>query len=155
MWVRILALCKKKKKKITVRHLRVMTWLWPGPLRVSEIQDRNTCYKEGFFSVDSLLSCSPMSFYLPIYIPFPVVTFSTSGPVVMSTSLWYFRTCCHVYLSLVLQDVLSCLPLSGTSGRVVMSTSLCFSLHIYLFIVSFFFYLSLNVSGENNPFYKY
>ena len=55
---------KKKKKKITGRHLGVMTWVWPGPLRVSEVQGRNTCYKGGFFSEDSLLSSSPMSFYL-------------------------------------------------------------------------------------------
>ena len=41
-----------------------MTWVWPGPLRVSEVQGRNTCYKGGFFSEDSLLSSSPMSFYL-------------------------------------------------------------------------------------------
>ena len=64
VWVRILALCKKKKRKITGRHLGVMTWVWPGPLRVSEIQGRNTCYKGDFFSEDSLLSSSPMSFYL-------------------------------------------------------------------------------------------
>ena len=43
------------QKKITGRHLGVMTWVWPGPLRVSEVQGRNTCY---------LLSSSPMSFYL-------------------------------------------------------------------------------------------
>ena len=54
----------QKKKKITGRHLGVMTWVWPGPLRVSEVQGRNTCYKGGFFSEDSLLSSSPMSFYL-------------------------------------------------------------------------------------------
>ena len=41
-----------------------MTWVWPGPLRVSEVQSRNTCYKGGFFSEGSLLSSSPMSFYL-------------------------------------------------------------------------------------------
>ena len=68
VWVRILALCKKKKKKkkkkITGRHLGVMTWVWPGPLSMSEVQGRNTCYKRGFFSEDSLLSSSPMSFYL-------------------------------------------------------------------------------------------
>ena len=58
------AVKKKKKKKITGRHLGVMTWVWPGPLRVSEVQGRNTCYKGGFFSEDSLLSSSPMSFYL-------------------------------------------------------------------------------------------
>ncbi|KAK3779691.1 hypothetical protein RRG08_013646 [Elysia crispata] len=28
---------QKKKKKITGRHLGVMTWVWPGPLRVSEV----------------------------------------------------------------------------------------------------------------------
>ena len=61
VWVRILALCKKK---ITGRHLGVMTWVWPGPLRVSEVQGRNTCYKGGVFSEDSLLSSFPMSFYL-------------------------------------------------------------------------------------------
>ena len=55
---------QKKKKKKTGRHLGVMTWVWPGPLRVSEVQGRNTCYKGGFFSEDSLLSSSPMSFYL-------------------------------------------------------------------------------------------
>ena len=38
--------------------------MWPGSLRVSEVQGRNTCYKGGFFSEDSLLSRSPMSFYL-------------------------------------------------------------------------------------------
>ena len=58
------AVQKKKKKKISGRHLGVMTWVWPGPLRVSEVQGRNTCYKKGFFSEDSLLSSSPMSFYL-------------------------------------------------------------------------------------------
>ena len=36
VWVRIRALCKKKK--ITGRHLGVMTWVWPGPLRVSEVK---------------------------------------------------------------------------------------------------------------------
>ena len=36
-----------QKKKITGRHLGVMTWVWPGPLRVSEVQGRNTCYKGG------------------------------------------------------------------------------------------------------------
>ena len=59
---------EKKKKKITGRHLGVMTWVWPGPLRVSEVQGRNTCYKGGFFSEDSLLSSSPMSFYLLVII---------------------------------------------------------------------------------------
>ncbi|KAK3753533.1 hypothetical protein RRG08_016548 [Elysia crispata] len=49
-------------QKKTGRHLGVMTWVWPGPLRVSEVQGRNTCCKGGFFSEDSLLS--PMSFYL-------------------------------------------------------------------------------------------
>ena len=56
--------CAKKKKKITGRHLGVMTWVWPGPLRVSEVQGRNTCYKGGFSSENSLFSSSPMSFYL-------------------------------------------------------------------------------------------
>ncbi|KAK3789189.1 hypothetical protein RRG08_001580 [Elysia crispata] len=27
-----------RKKKITGRHLGVMTWVWPGPFRVSEVQ---------------------------------------------------------------------------------------------------------------------
>ena len=57
---------KKKKKKKTGRHLGVMTWVWPGPIRVSEVQGRNTCYKGGFFSEDSLLFSSPMSFSLHI-----------------------------------------------------------------------------------------
>ena len=58
----------QKKKKIAGSHnLRVMTWVWPGSLRVSEVQGRNTCYKECFFSEGSLLSSSPMSFYLQIF----------------------------------------------------------------------------------------
>ena len=81
---------QKKKKKITGRHLGVMTWVWPGPLRVSEVQGRNTCYKGGFFSEDSLLSSSPMSFYLLLLgciivkfynypLKFPTKNFRVSG----------------------------------------------------------------------------
>ena len=66
VWVRIPAVFKNKTKKIKGRHLGVMTWVWPGPLRVSKVQGRNTCYKGIFFSEDSLLSSSPMSFYLPM-----------------------------------------------------------------------------------------
>ena len=38
--------------------------MWPGPLRVSEVQCRNTCYKGGggFFSEDALLSSFPKEF---------------------------------------------------------------------------------------------
>ena len=32
---------------IARRHLGVVTWVWPGPLRVSEVMGRNTCYEEG------------------------------------------------------------------------------------------------------------
>ena len=42
-----------------------MTQMWPGPLRVSEVKGRNTCYEGGFFSEDFLLSSSPMSILLP------------------------------------------------------------------------------------------
>ena len=34
LWVRIL---RAEKKKIAGRHLGVMTWVWPGPLRVSGV----------------------------------------------------------------------------------------------------------------------
>ena len=62
------------QKKITGRHLGVMTWVWPGPLRVSEVQGRNTCFSE-----DSLLSSSPMSFYL---------LYRFSLPVTVGRKLW-------------------------------------------------------------------
>ena len=32
-----------------------MTWVWPGPLRVSEGKGRNTCHEAGFFSEDSAI----------------------------------------------------------------------------------------------------
>ena len=50
--------------KIAGRHLGVMTWVWPGPLRVSEVKGRNTCNEGGFFSEDSLLFGSPVSFFI-------------------------------------------------------------------------------------------
>ena len=31
------------RRKLAGRHLGVMTWVWPGPLRVSEVKGRNTC----------------------------------------------------------------------------------------------------------------
>ena len=31
--------------EITGSNLEVMTWVWPSPLRVSEVQGRNTCYE--------------------------------------------------------------------------------------------------------------
>ena len=40
----------------------VMTWVWPGPLRVSEVKGRNTCNEGGFFSEDSLLFGFPGEF---------------------------------------------------------------------------------------------
>ena len=58
-----------------------MAWMWPGPLRVSEIKGRNTYYKKGFFSEVSLLSRSSVRFYL-LY-----VTSSTHGyKVILSPS---------------------------------------------------------------------
>ena len=44
------ALCEEKKLG---KHLGVMTWVWPGPLTVSEGKGRNTCHEAGFFSEDS------------------------------------------------------------------------------------------------------
>ena len=61
MWVRI---HHGAKEKIARRHLGVMTWAWPGPLRMSEVKGRNTCYEGGFFSEDSLLFGSPVSFFI-------------------------------------------------------------------------------------------
>ena len=52
------------RRKIAGRHLGVMTWVWPGPLRVSEIKGRNTCYEGDFFCEDSLLFGSPVSFLI-------------------------------------------------------------------------------------------
>ena len=69
-----------------------MTWMWPGPLRVSEVQGRNTCYKGGFFSEDSLLSSSPMSFYLQTLLtnnnpksPMTLIAYSSDTTLTKST----------------------------------------------------------------------
>ena len=55
-------------KKIVGTHLGDINWVWPSLFRVSEVEGRyTTLLKAGFLSEDSMLSSSPMSFYLFIY----------------------------------------------------------------------------------------
>ena len=55
------------RKKIEGRHLGVMTWVWSGSgfqkLKAKIFATRGGGVL-GFFSEDSLLSCSPLSFYI-------------------------------------------------------------------------------------------
>ena len=55
------------ERKISGRHLGVITWVLPGPLRVSGVKVRNTCYEEkkgGGGGLKTRLFGSPVSFFI-------------------------------------------------------------------------------------------